>query len=265
MSNVRTVSETKRAFYSHYARPVTSVYRRVVEELMVEMHLLSVNVDFVYDPLYALGIVTTFDRFMAGYRPESEPEAIFAALCKAVEQTPEQYRNDADHVLKAAEKLTLEDLKAILTDPDAATDEGLAAVLKQIRQRDRFKYNRPFGVGLYTVIEKVDSAFAQDNEQLMELLKSVASSLSFSFEKLQKDLELYRSNLEKLNQAKAVMADVLAADRKKREERAQALAEKGEQSSEAETSDAGDASSDKVPASTSETSGDEADQTEPNS
>ncbi|NEQ28206.1 MAG: photosystem II biogenesis protein Psp29, partial [Microcoleus sp. SIO2G3] len=41
-------------------------------------------------------------------------------------------------------------------------------------------------------------------------------------EKMQKDLELYRSNLEKITQAQIVMQDILKADRKKKEERAKA-------------------------------------------
>ncbi|MFM6220517.1 MAG: photosystem II biogenesis protein Psp29, partial [Dolichospermum sp.] len=57
MNNVRTVSDTKKTFYTLHTRPINTIYRRVVEELMVEMHLLSVNVDFSYDAIYALGVV----------------------------------------------------------------------------------------------------------------------------------------------------------------------------------------------------------------
>ncbi len=60
MNNVRTVSETKRAFYGQHTRPINALYRRVVEELMVEMHLLLVNVEFEYDSIYALGVVSVF-------------------------------------------------------------------------------------------------------------------------------------------------------------------------------------------------------------
>ncbi|MFM8003381.1 MAG: photosystem II biogenesis protein Psp29, partial [Dolichospermum sp.] len=49
VNNVRTVSDTKKTFYTLHTRPINTIYRRVVEELMVEMHLLSVNVDFSYD------------------------------------------------------------------------------------------------------------------------------------------------------------------------------------------------------------------------
>ncbi|MEO1521535.1 MAG: photosystem II biogenesis protein Psp29, partial [Cyanobacteria bacterium J06633_2] len=35
MSNVRTVSDTKRQFYKLHSRPISSIYRRIVEELIV--------------------------------------------------------------------------------------------------------------------------------------------------------------------------------------------------------------------------------------
>ena len=41
-------------------------------------------------------------------------------------------------------------------------------------------------------------------------------------DKVQNDLELYRSNLEKMAQAQAAIQDMLDADRKQREQRAQA-------------------------------------------
>lgn len=228
MSNVPTVSDTKRAFYNHHARPIASVYRRVVEELMVEMHLLRVNADFVYDPVYALGIVTTLDRFMDGYQPEGDRDSIFSALCQANEGSPEQYRQAAQTLLDAVSSLDLEGLKAILVEPADPSAGPLQETIQAVKGRGRFKYSRAFAIGLYVLVETVDKEFTEDKEKLMELFKTVSDSLSLSFDKVQKDIELYRSNLSKMVQAKAVMADILAADRKKREERAQALAAKDE-------------------------------------
>jgi photosystem II biogenesis protein Psp29 len=95
---VRTVSDAKRDFYAHHTRPINSIYRRVVDELLVEMHLLSVNVDFAYDPVYALGVVTTFDRFMENYTPKPTWGLFLMPLCKPVGGSPEQYRQDAEAV-----------------------------------------------------------------------------------------------------------------------------------------------------------------------
>ena len=55
-----------------------------------------------------------------------------------------------------------------------------------------------------------------------DVLKQVCAALRVPEDKIQKDVELYRSNLEKMAQAEAVMADILKADKKKREERLQA-------------------------------------------
>ena len=225
MSNVRTVSDTKRAFYNNFNRPVTSVYRRVIEELMVEMHLLSVSDDFVYDAIYALGIVTTYDTFMEGYRPESDVEPIFSALCKSIESSPEPYRNDAQHALSSVEGMSLEDLKNTLSNLASTSSEGLSGILAQVSERDRFKYSRAFGIGFYTLVEKIAPELTQDRDKLMAFMKEAAEFLSISFDKLQKDIELYRSNLDKMVQAKALMAEMLEAERKKREERAQAKVE----------------------------------------
>ncbi len=241
MSNVRTVSDTKRAFYENFDRPVTSVYRRVVEELMVEMHLLSVSSDFVYDSIYALGIVTTFDTFMEGYRPENDVEPIFSALCKSIGSAPEQYRHDAQHALSTVDGMSLDVLKTLLNNLAEANAEGLAGILKGVAERDRFKYSRAFGIGFYTLTDEVDPELAKDKEQLMAFMKEAAEVLGLSFDKLQKDIELYRSNLDKMVQAKALMAEVLEAERKKREERAQAKAEKEQTASDADaTEPAGD-------------------------
>ncbi|MGD1862730.1 MAG: photosystem II biogenesis protein Psp29 [Leptolyngbyaceae cyanobacterium] len=237
MSNVRTVSDTKRTFYEKFDRPVVSVYRRVIEELMVEMHLLSVSSDFVYDSIYALGIVTTFDIFMEGYRPEQDVEPIFRALCESIGASPEQYRQDAQQILSTAEGMSIDDVKALLGNVSEADDSGLASVLKGVAARDRFKYSRAFGIGFYTLIDKIDSELVKDKEKLMALMKEAAEALSISFDKLQKDIELYRSNLDKMVQAKALMAEILESDRKKREERAQALAQKAQDKAEAEAAE----------------------------
>ncbi|MGF1538465.1 MAG: photosystem II biogenesis protein Psp29 [Elainellaceae cyanobacterium] len=222
MNNVRTVSDTKRAFYSAHTRPINSIYRRVVEELMVEMHLLSVNVNFRYNAIYALGVVTSFDRFMLGYRPEPDLGSIFSALCKAVEAEPQRYREDAQQVLADAAQLSLDDLAAFgRSEATEALNNTvlLGQALKAVADDPQFKYSRLWAIGLYTIVETIDADAASDAARLKAVVEPLCDRLHFSFDKLQKDLDIYRSNLEKLEQARVVMEDILKADRKKREQR----------------------------------------------
>lgn len=220
VNTVRTVSDAKRTFYSLHTRPVNSIYRRIVEELMVEMHLLTVNVEFHYDPIYALGVVTSFDRFMQGYRPEQDVDSIFTAICKAVDGNPQQYRQDADRLINALGGTSWDGLVGLTEGGEAL------ASLQQIASHSKFKYSRLFAIGLYTLLEKLDAEAIKDSEKLQAALTKLGTSLNVVADKLQKDLELYRSNLEKVSQAQAAMAEFVEAERKKREQREQEKAAK---------------------------------------
>jgi photosystem II biogenesis protein Psp29 len=189
-----------------------------VEELMVEMHLLSVNVDFSYDAIYALGVVTTFDRFMDGYQPEQDKESIFRAICQAVEQDPQGYRQDASRLQALAASLPAKDLIASLSQASPLNqDADLQKQLEAVAANSNFKYSRLFGVGLFALLVQSDPELVKNNEQRAEALKAISNGLHISEDKLIKDLELYSSNLEKMAQALIVMADILTADRKKRD------------------------------------------------
>ncbi|MBE9177061.1 photosystem II biogenesis protein Psp29 [Oculatella sp. LEGE 06141] len=222
MNNVRTVSDTKRAFYNLHTRPINSIYRRVVEELMVEMHLLSVNADFRYDAIYALGVVTAFDRFMQGYRPEGDKDSVFDALCRAIEKDPHTYRQNAEQLCVDANGLSVDEFVSQLKQLQASDGQGIAAHFRPVAENAQFKYSRLFAIGLYTLLERMNADVVKDEKQRNSALQQVAEALNLPQDKVQKDLELYRSNLEKMAQAQIVMEDILKADRKKKEERAKA-------------------------------------------
>ncbi len=189
---------------------------------MVETHLLSVNVDFRYDPVYALGVVTTFDRFMQGYRPDQDKLSIFNSLCQAVGGDPQTYRQEAEQLQSEAAQLSVDEVLARLNDPASESTSTLVGKLRDIAGNASFKYSRLFAIGLYTLLEQMDAEALKDEKQLNQVLEQLCEALKLSSDKVQKDLELYRGNLEKMVQAQAVMEDILQADRKKKEDRAKA-------------------------------------------
>ena len=222
MNNLSTVSDTKRNFYSQHTRPINSIYRRVVEELVVEMHLLSTNVDFDYNPIYALGVVSSFDRFMASYRPEGDKQSIFVALCQSMGGNPQQYRDDATEVREFAHSLQGQDIVNWLAHP---TTDGmgakLASTITAIASNPKFKYSRLFGIGLFTILEQAAPELLKDEKKREAAILQIGEAMHLPTDKVQKDLDTYRSNLDKLVQMEAVMADLADAERKKREKRAQ--------------------------------------------
>lgn len=189
---------------------------------MVEMHLLSVNTDFRYDPIYALGVVTSFDRFMQGYHPERDKDSILNALCQSIGGDTEKYRNHAQELLAEVSRFSADEFLAQLKNLSKAPQDGLFATLRAIAENPNFKYSRLFAIGLYTLLEPMSGDLLKDEKRRDEAIQQLCSALNLSADKVPKDIELYRSNLEKVAQAKAVLDDILKADRKKKEERAKA-------------------------------------------
>lgn len=189
---------------------------------MVEMHLLSTNVDFAYDPIYALGVVSSFDRFMASYRPEGDKNSIFVALVQSMGGNAPQYRDDATVASEFARSMQERDIVEWLTQP---TSDGMGAkiadTIKSIVNNPKFKYSRLFGIGVFTILEQAAPDLLKDEKKRQDAIVKIGEALHLPTDKVQKDLDAYRSNLDKLVQMEAVMADLAEAERKKREQRAQ--------------------------------------------
>jgi photosystem II biogenesis protein Psp29 len=232
VNTVRTVSDTKKDFYLAFPKPVNQVYRRVVDELLVEIHLLKVNQSFVYDAIFALGVATTFDRFTAGYRPETDRFAVFYALCAALQFDADRIRQDADALLEIARQYPSE-VKALLTALELNTSlEPLSNQVCEIAAKDSFKYSRLFGVGLYALLEVCCPEAIADSSQREELIKLVGEKLKVGSDRLLKDIDLYRSNLDKIEQARQMLADMVEAERKKRSQKTVEIAQASEPASE---------------------------------
>lgn len=186
------------------------------------MHLLSVNADFHYSPIYGLGVVTAFERFMKGYRPEQDRESIFQALCQSLQDNPQKYRDSAEQMHSAAASLTADAVLEQVKHLSGAPSNSLYDALRSVVANEKFKYSRLFAIGLYTLLEIMDAGLVKDETRRNQALQTLSEPLNLSSDKVQKDLELYRSNLDKITQAQIVMEDILKADRKKKEDRAKA-------------------------------------------
>lgn len=159
---------------------------------------------------------------MQGYQPERDKEPIFEALCQAIEDNPQRYRQDAERLRSFVKNLSAQQLLNWLSGTtQIGGTEDLQAQMQAIAHNSNFKYSRLFGIGVFTLLELADPEVVKDDKQRVEVLKQMSAALNVSEEKLNKDLELYRSNLEKIEQAMLTMADMLAADRKKRQQRLQ--------------------------------------------
>lgn len=219
MSAPLTVADSKRAFHGAFPHVIAPLYRRMVDELLVELHLLSHQRGFQADPLFAVGLVQVFDAFARGYRPDEHRQPLFEALCSATGFAADPLRRQSAEALQAMGSHSVEEVKAWIAGGGEGAPAPVAGALAEIRRPD-FHYSRLMAVGLLTLLEKAEGADAMDPQTLRGYAHELGEAMGLLRERLDKDISLYAGNLEKMAQAVELMEETLAADRRRRERQA---------------------------------------------
>ena len=231
MSASLTVADSKRAFHSTFPYVIAPLYRRLVDELLVELHLLSHQQGFQADGLFAVGLTQVFDSFSNGYRPDQQREPLFAALCSATGFQAEALRRQASEAVTQVGHHSLEEVKGWLSDQGAGAPTPIAGLLMAVKRPD-FHYSRLVAVGLLSLLQRARGAEALDPQALRSAAHEIGEAMGLIKDRVDKDLSLYASNLEKLSQAVELMEETVAAERRRRE-RASEAAEAGQAAPEA--------------------------------
>ena len=218
MGDRQTVADSKRRFYSAYPRVIPGLYRRVVDELLVELHLLSGQAGFSADALFALGLTQVFDNFMQGLQPEERRGELLSALCSANDMDASALRGAANHLRESLTPHGEAEIQTWIQQQGEGAPEVLREVLQHAARSD-FHYSRLHAVGLMGLLQDLGGGDDQDPEALQKRAREIGSGLGLQQDKLEKDMGLYASNLEKMSQAVELLEETIAAERRKREQR----------------------------------------------
>ena len=216
MSAPQTVADSKRAFHAAFPHVIAPLHRRMVDELLVELHLLSHQQGFRPDPLFAVGLIQVFDAFARGYRPDQHREPLLQALCSASGFEATELRSTSATALEAMGSHGVDEVRGWIESAGSTAPEPLASALASIRRPD-FHYSRLMAVGLLSLIERARGAEALDPQALRTHAHELAEAMGLLRDRVDKDLTLYVSNLEKMAQAVELMEETIAADRRRRE------------------------------------------------
>lgn len=211
-----TVADSKRAFHQAFPYVIAPLHRRMVDELLVELHLLSRQQGFEADALFACGLIQVFDGFAKGYKPEAQRMPLLAALCSASGFDAQQLRQQAETAMAAMGAHSVDAVKQWVDQQGQGAPQPLATALSSI-QRPNFHYSRLMAVGLLSLLERAQGADAMDPATLRSYAHDLGEAMGLMRDRLDKDINLYASNLEKMAQAVELMEETLAADRRKRE------------------------------------------------
>ncbi|KAF9587476.1 hypothetical protein IFM89_003415 [Coptis chinensis] len=222
VTDVPPVSETKMNFLKAYSRPIPSIYNTVLQELIVQQHLMRYKKTYCYDAVFALGFVTVYDKLMEGYTSNEDREAIFKAYIQALKEDPEKYRADAQKLEEWAKTQTA---SSLLEFP---SKEGeVEVLLKDISERaagkGSFSYSRFFAIGLFRLLELANATEPAVLEKCLAVIKQLCAVMNINKRSVDRDLDVYRNLLSKLVQAKELLKEFLEREKKKVAERAAAF------------------------------------------
>jgi photosystem II biogenesis protein Psp29 len=219
-----TVADSKRAFHRAFPFVIAPLYRRMVDELLVELHLLSHQKGFRAEGLFAVGLIQVFESFSKGYRPEEQRQPLFEALCGSSGFSAADFENERQSMVAAVGHHSLEELSGWLTSGGAGGPAPIADALNAVKQAD-FHYSRLAAVGLLTLLQQAAGADALEPAALRQSAHEIGEAMGLLKSRLDKDLSLYASNVEKMAQAVELMEETVAADRRRRERQLEAAAQ----------------------------------------
>ena len=134
MSEILTIADSKKAFHKAFPYVIPPIYRRVTDELLVELHLLSHQKDFKADGIFAIGLENVFDSFTRGYRPEKHLETLFDALCRSNGFDPVKLRVSSQKILKAVKGSSLDQITSWLKNKGIGAPDRLGKELEVISE-----------------------------------------------------------------------------------------------------------------------------------
>ena len=217
MKESLTIADSKRAFHKAFPHVIPPIYRRVADELLVELHLLSHQKGFKPDLIFAIGLTKVFDTFTRGYKPERHLVPLFEALCRSNSFDPVSIREQAERALQSIEGHTFDEISNWLRNKDTETPNKISNELKSLSTNSNH-YSRLITIGLLSILEQSINkpTLEKDRASLENLIVETSENLGFSKNRVERDLNQYSSNIDKISQALELMREAIEHDKKKK-------------------------------------------------
>ncbi|WP_032526016.1 photosystem II biogenesis protein Psp29 [Prochlorococcus marinus] len=194
-----TVSDSKKLFHEQFPYVIPGLYKKIVDEMLVELNLLNHKNEFKQDYLFCIGLTETFRELTKGYKPDKHLDILFESLC-----------NSTNFEAKAIKEISQKSQKEF-------SDKSSKDILKLLKEKSNSKLypSRILNLGIYIVISNSQD-FEENNEIGMnKMISDIFEELSLSTNKAEKDIGIYKSSLSKMEQAKELIEELRIKDKKK--------------------------------------------------
>jgi len=188
-----TISDSKSEFHKEFPYVIPPIYRKLADELLVELHLLSHQKNFKKDSIFATGLKEIFCKFTTGYKPSEHINKLFDAICNCNGFNPTEINNASEQLMREAKSSTKEDINKFLS---------------QIRKENEEKdyYSRINAIGIYKLVSEIPCLQDVKEEDMNKEISTISEILGYKYTRVEKDISMYKSNIEKMKQALEIIA-----------------------------------------------------------
>ena len=194
-----TVSDSKKLFHEQFPYVIPGLYKKIVDEMLVELNLLNHQNEFTQDYLFCIGLTETFKELTKGYKPETHLDKLFESLCSST-----------NFEAKEIKEISQQSQKEFINKPSKD-------ILKLLKEKSNSKLypSRILNLGIYILISN-SKDFKENNEtEINKIISDIFEKLDLSPNKAEKDIGIYKSTISKMEQAKELIEELRIKDKKK--------------------------------------------------
>ena len=194
-----TVSDSKKLFHEKFPYVIPGLYKRIVDEMLVELNLLNHQNEFSQDYLFCVGLTETFKELMKGYQPEKHLDLLFESLCSST--------NFEAKEIKEISKKSQNELK----------DKKSKEILKLLIEKSNSKLypSRILNLGIYILISNSEDHKEKNESEINKVINDIFEKLNLSTNKAEKDIGIYKSSISKMEQAKELIEELKIKNKNK--------------------------------------------------
>ena len=193
-----TVSDSKKLFHEKFPYVIPGLYKRIVDEMLVELNLLSHQNDFTQDYLFCVGLTETFKELMKGYKPEKHLDLLFESLCSSSNFEAKEINEISQKSQKEFKDKTSKDILKLLIE----------------KSNSKLYPSRILNLGIFILISNAQDIKEKDESKTNKMISDIFEKLNLSANKAEKDIGIYKSSISKMKQAKELIEELRIKDKK---------------------------------------------------
>jgi photosystem II biogenesis protein Psp29 len=194
-----TVSDSKKLFHELFPYVIPGLYKRIVDEMLVELNLLNHQNEFTQDYLFCVGLTETFKELMKGYKPENHLDLLFKSLCSSTNFEAKEINELSQKSQKEFKDKTSKDILKLLIE----------------KNNSKLYPSRILNLGMYILISNSQDFKGKNETEINNMINDIFEKLKLSPNKAEKDIGIYKSSIKKMEQAKELIEELKTKDKKK--------------------------------------------------